>query len=95
MKEEKLLNLLEKEFGENFYISTKNNNTEFSLTCYLYDRVFINFKIAQKYLLGAFITETYPLMITEQLPIIKLETEEQVIQLIKTCYRYLQDRYNK
>ena len=46
MKEEKLLNLLEKEFGENFYISTKNNNTEFSLTCYLYDRVFINFKIA-------------------------------------------------
>lgn len=94
MQEEELLNLLEKEFGENFYISTKNNNTEFSVTCYLYDYIFVNIKIVQKYLLGALVTETYPLMITKQLPIIKLETEEQVIQLIKTYYHYLQDRYN-
>lgn len=93
MQEEKLLNLLKKEFGEDFYISTKNNNTEFSLICYLYDCALINFKIAQKYLLGALITETYPLMITELLPIIELETEEQVVQLIKTCYCYLQDKY--
>lgn len=93
MQNEKLLNLLKKEFGEDFYISTKNNNIEFSLTCFLYDCALINFKIAQKYLLGALIIETYPLMITEQLPIIELKTEEQVIQLIKTCYHYLQDRY--
>ena len=91
MEKEKLLRLLRKEFGESFYISTEN--TRFSLISYLSDYAFVDFRIAGKYFLRAVINETRPLMTIELLPIIKLETEEQVVQLIKTCYCYLQDKY--
>lgn len=94
MKEEKLLKLLEKEFGENFIIFT--GGEEIHLVILMSDYVGVRFKINQKYLLSAIITE-FPFLETRarmrELPSIKLETEEQVIQLIKFGYDYFQTKY--
>ena len=94
MKEEKLLKLLEKEFGENFIIFT--GSEEIHLVNLMSDYVGIRFKIDQKYLLSAIITE-FPFLETRarirKLPSIKLETEEQVIQSIKIGYDYFQCKY--
>ena len=95
MKEEKLLRLLRKEFGENFDIFSKNNNTEFYIVGDLCSYACVCFKITQKYLLEAFILErtTYHCRTGINLYGVKLETEEQVIQLIKTGYHHLKNEY--
>lgn len=96
MEKEKLLKLLKEEFSDTFGIFTENNDTELYLVDYLGDYAAVEFKITQKYLLSATIIE-FPFLETRtrirMLPSIKLETEEQVVQLIKTGYDYFQTKY--
>ena len=96
MREGKLLELLEKEFGDGFIISTENNNTEFYIDGCLCDYAFVSFRITQKYLLEAFVVELgiYPHVTTTKLSTIKLETEEQIVEFIKTGYTHLVCEYN-
>ena len=96
MVKEKLLKLLKEEFGDTFGIFTESNDTELYLVDYLGDYAAVEFKITQKYLLSAIIIE-FPFLETKtrirKLPSIKLETEEQIIRLIKTGYDYFQTKY--
>lgn len=96
MEKEKLLRLLRKEFGESFLINAENNNTEFYIDGCLCDYAFVSFRITQKYLLEAFVVElgVYPRITTTKLSSIKLETEEQVVEFIKSGYIHLAREYN-
>lgn len=97
MEVEKLINLIKKEFGESFYISTENNDTELHLVGRLCNLAVVIFEITQEYneyALKPDIIETR-FMTLKMLPKIKpLKTEEQVISLMKYIYQYLKDRYN-
>jgi len=97
MGEEKLVNLIKKEFGESFYISTENDNTELHLVGRLCNHVAILFEITHEcdgYALKPDIIKTR-FMTLDMLPKMKpLKTEEQVVSLIKYIYQYLKDGYN-
>ena len=92
MKKEKILKLLENEFGE--YFTIYEDYDKLYIHCYPNDYVIVLFEITKKHEVETTVLENYQMIVINQLPKIKLETEEQIIQLIKAEYRRVLERYN-
>ena len=92
MKEEKILKLLENEFGKYFIVY--EDYDKLYIHCYPNDYVIVLFEITKEHEVEITVLENYQMIVINQLPKIKLKTEEQIIQLIKAEYRCIRDKYN-
>lgn len=91
MKKEKILEALEGEFGKRFL--ALNEGSELHVYCPLNEYTVVVFEITRDYVVGATIMENRLVMMTGCLPCIELETEDQIIQFVKSGYCYLKDKY--
>lgn len=93
MRKEKITEILRQEFGRDIIVF--DNGFELHVFCYLNDYAIVVFETTRGYVVWATITENRSLMLMSSLPYIKLETEDQVIQLVQYGCRYLREEYKE
>lgn len=92
MRKEKILKALEEEFDEHFIVW--EDYDRIFVHCDINDYTIAFFGITKEHEVDGYVLEEDS-MTVRSLPCVKLETEDQVIQLVKSGYRYLRNEYSE